>query len=209
MKSAGNRTGRRGSYRLFVRMLQLTAAQPMTAAQVAKAVGFHVERVRDALWRMVRGGIAHVAGWVQPKTRSGMFMPLFSGRPGESRPYPREMAPERAFGQRCATSRVQLASFIELVRQLLVGDRTRAELLDATEIAHHRIRIILAAMRQADLVHVSSWRRASDRAGTWAECFTWGGGTDAPRPTAKPRSLIMHEYTARVRLRAAEARAAA
>lgn len=184
-----NRTGKHGGYGLYARMLQLTAAQPMSAAQLGKATGFRVQWLLDALWRMEAAGIVHVSGWVPPQQgKRGIKSPVFTAGPGLSKPYPADRVPRNVGGRRRMRARTCLASFIVLVRQLLIGDVTRADLMTETGMAHHRIQVVLDVLRRADLAHRSSWKRKVDGEHQWAEAFTWGSGTDVPRPA--PRSRV-------------------
>lgn len=191
-----NSTGRHGGYALYARMLQLTAAQPMTAAALGKATGFHVQWVLDALWRMELAGIVHVSGWAPPQKGRGIKSPVFKAGPGISKPYPAERVPRNVGGRRRMRARTCLASFIVLVRQLLIGDVTRTDLMTETGMAHHRIQVVLGILRRADLAHRSSWKRKVEGEHQWAEAFTWGPGEDVPRPAARSRLEINREWRA-------------
>lgn len=187
-------------YAHYVRMLQLVSSEPRLASVVAQALGRRIERVRDALWRMERAGLVHVAAWVPQSHHRGLLLPKFSGRPGTSKPYPRATRPDKAGGRKRAIARTTLASFIALAQCLRSGDHTRRDLSDATGLIHHVVGRTLRQMRLAGLAHRSGWRRRVEGYHEWAELFTWGPGDDVPHPPVVSAVESGRRYRQRIRM---------
>ncbi len=198
-KRQSRSTGRMG-LQAYATVLAAVWDQPATHEDVLEHVGRGGQVLREILWRMEHLGVVREAEWRQPRARRSILGAAFIARhEGDppSAPYPRPLnKPSPGSTLARNNPRPELVAFANIVRTLRAG-ATRAEIREATGVAHHRISALLAVMRRLGIVHRSAWEGRDCGAGMPAEVLKLGRGRDCPRlPT-----LTEQEKQARYRAR--------
>lgn len=96
---------------------------------------------------------------------------------------------------------VNALSFARMIRALLDGPCTFAELMEETGLSYDSVRLWMRELHRQGVVHLSSWVEDS-RGRKQVRCFAFGPGRDAKRPPPLTDARKQALYAARQKARA-------
>ena len=174
------RTGRIGLEK-YAAMLASVYSKPLTHREINDQVVHRQEQaVREAMWRMVNLGVAHVPSYAQSdRGRQKLPIARFRFGPGESVPYP-----IAASGRKPGVSlkpKPELIQFAAIVRCFIDGC-TQEEAAEISGSHVHSIRRVIKAFRAAKVLRIADWQKNESGIGQPAMVFCFGTQPDVPRP---------------------------
>jgi hypothetical protein len=174
------RTGRIGLEK-YAAMLASVYSKPLTHREINDQVVHRQEQaVREAMWRMVNLGIAHVPSYAK-SDRGAQQLPIarFRFGPGQSVPYP--IAKSRRKPGVALKPRPELIQFAAIIRCFLEGS-TVNEAAEATGSHKQSIKRVITVLRAAKVLRIVDWPKSDSGIGQPAKLYVFGTAPDVPRP---------------------------
>jgi DNA-binding transcriptional ArsR family regulator len=98
-------------------------------------------------------------------------------------------------------STINYLSAAAMLRALVDGPATTAEIVEETGVAIRTVRLYVRAMRQQRLIYVARWEADSQGRRKTAAYLFGPDKSDAPNPPRESRVVIVRRYRSRVRVR--------
>lgn len=165
----------------YAAMLADVYRTPRTHREInARVIKRQEQTVREAMWRMVNLGVAHVPSYAA-SDRGPQKLPIarFRFGPGDSVPYPIQGSARKPGVT--LKPRPELTQFAAIVRCFIDGC-TQEEAAQISGSHQQSIRRVIQAFRAAKVLRIADWQKNESGIGQPAMVFCFGTQPDAPRP---------------------------